>query len=163
LLDNATKFTENGAISLEITREDTPDFRILNAASKFSKPELETAEEWIAFRVRDNGIGITPEQLQELFEPFSQIQTSDIHHAAGTGLGLAVARSLCQLMGGDLFVESNPGEGSTFTVYLPANLPINSANAEASQPKLIQNFPEPFPVENETQWTEGEGWVFDDE
>ncbi|MCT7960412.1 ATP-binding protein [Laspinema sp. D1] len=163
LLDNATKFTENGAIALEITREDTPDFRVLNAASKFNKPELEAAEEWIAFRVRDNGIGITPEQLQELFEPFSQIHTSDIHHTAGTGLGLAVARSLCQLMGGDLFVESNLGLGSTFTVYLPANLPGSSLNAEAIIPKLTQNFPESLPLENENQWTEGDGWVFDDE
>ncbi|MCT7955322.1 ATP-binding protein [Laspinema palackyanum] len=163
LLDNATKFTENGAIALEITREDTPDFRVLNAASKFSKPELEAAEEWIAFRVRDNGIGITPEQLQELFEPFSQIHTSDIHHTAGTGLGLAVARSLCQLMGGDLFVESNLGVGSAFTVYLPANLPGSSLNAEEIKPKLTQNFPESLPLEDETQWTEGDGWVFDDE
>lgn len=163
LLDNASKFTENGAIALEITREDTPDFRILNATSKFNKPELESPEEWLVFRVRDNGIGITPEQIQELFEPFSQIHTSDIHHAAGTGLGLAVARSLCQLMGGGLFVESNPGEGSTFTVYLPANLPTSSLNAEAIQPKLTQKVPESLPLEDETQWTEGEGWVFDDE
>ena len=163
LLDNATKFTENGAIALEITREDTPDFRVLNAASKFSKPELEAAEEWVVFRVRDNGIGITPEQIQELFEPFSQVYSSDIHPATGTGLGLAVARSLCQLMGGDLFVESNLGVGSTFTVYLPANLPVSVLNAEALLPKFTPTFPEPLSQEDETQWTEGEGWVFDDE
>lgn len=163
LLDNATKFTENGAIALEITREDTPDFRVLNVASKFNIPELESAEEWVVFRVRDNGIGITPEQIQELFEPFSPIHTSDTHHAVGTGLGLAVARSLCQLMGGDLFVESNLGVGSTFTVYLPANLPVSALTAEETPPKLTPNFSEPFPREDETQWTEGEGWVFDDE
>lgn len=163
LLDNATKFTENGAIALEITREDAPDFRVLNATSKFSKPELEAAEEWVVFRVRDNGIGITPEQLQELFEPFSQMHTSDTHHSAGTGLGLAVARSLCQLMGGDLFVESHLGVGSTFTVYLPANLPVSALNVEVLKPKLTQNFPDPLPPEDETEWTEGEGWVFDDE
>ncbi len=163
LLDNATKFTENGAIALEITREDTPDFRILNAASKFSKPGLETTEEWIAFRVRDNGIGITPEQIQELFEPFSPIHTSDLHHASGTGLGLAVARSLCQLMGGDLFVDSNPGEGSTFTVYLPASLPTNSSNAEAIQPKFTPNFSETLSLDPDKTLPEEEGWVFDDE
>ncbi|MCT7984084.1 ATP-binding protein [Laspinema sp. A4] len=163
LLDNATKFTENGAIALEITREDTPDFRVLSAASKFSKPELEAAEEWVVFRVRDNGIGINAEQLQELFEPFSQIHTTNTHHPAGTGLGLAVARSLCQLMGGDLFVESYPGVGSTFTVYLPANLPVSSLNAEVIKPKLTEKISELLPQEDETQWTEEEGWVFDDE
>ncbi len=163
LLDNASKFTQNGAIVLEITREDTPDFRVLNAASKYKKPELETAEQWIVFRVRDNGIGITPEQMQQLFEPFSQIHNSEIHHAAGTGLGLAVARSLCQLMGGDLFVESNSGEGSTFTVYLPANLAIISRDTKAIAPPTTTNFPELLPLEDENQWPEGEGWVFDDE
>jgi PAS domain S-box-containing protein len=165
LLDNATKFTENGEIILEITREDTPDFRVLNAASKFNKPGLETTEEWIAFRVRDNGIGITPEQIQDLFEPFNQVHSSESHHAAGTGLGLAVARSLCQLMGGDLFVESNPGEGSTFTVYLPANLPTSSFDigVGAKLPKPTPNFPETLSLELDNSWPEEEGWVFDEE
>ncbi|MCT7995665.1 ATP-binding protein [Laspinema olomoucense] len=163
LLDNASKFTENGAIALEITRENTPDFRVLNAASKFHKPELEATEEWAVFRVRDNGIGMTPEQIQELFEPFSQMHTSDTHHATGTGLGLAVSRSLCQLMGGDLFVESHLGVGSTFTVYLPANLPVSALNTEAIKQKLTPNFPGPLPLDHDNSWTEGEGWVFDDE
>jgi signal transduction histidine kinase len=73
-----------------------------------------------SFRVTDNGIGMTPEQLGRLFQAFSQADASTSKKYGGTGLGLAISRKFCQMMGGDLTVESELGKGSTFTVMLPA-------------------------------------------
>jgi signal transduction histidine kinase/ligand-binding sensor domain-containing protein len=102
LLSNASKFTEKGAIRLEARRSTTP--------------------EQIVFRVSDTGIGMTPEQLGRLFQAFSQADASTSKKYGGTGLGLAISRKFCQMMGGDLTVESESGMGSTFTVTLPAVL-----------------------------------------
>jgi len=101
LLSNAAKFTDHGTISLTVQRE--PD-------------------DWIAFAVADTGIGMTEEQLSRLFEAFSQAEASTRSKYGGTGLGLAISRHFCQLMGGDLTVESTYGRGSTFTVRLPAQV-----------------------------------------
>ena len=98
LLSNASKFTERGVITLEGAREG----------------------EAIVFRVRDTGIGMTPEQLGRLFQAFSQAEASTAAKYGGTGLGLEISRRFCQLMGGDLTVTSEPGKGSVFTVRLPA-------------------------------------------
>ena len=72
------------------------------------------------FRVSDTGIGMTPEQLARLFEAFSQADASTTRKYGGTGLGLALSRRLCRMMGGDVTVESEPGRGSIFTIRLPA-------------------------------------------
>jgi signal transduction histidine kinase len=101
LLSNAAKFTEQGTISLTVQRE--PD-------------------DWITFAVTDTGIGMTEEQLSRLFEAFSQAEASTRSRYGGTGLGLAISRHFCRLMGGDLTVESVHGQGSTFTVQLPAEV-----------------------------------------
>jgi len=98
LLSNAAKFTDHGTISLTAARE--PD-------------------DWLRFAVKDTGIGMTEEQLGRLFEAFSQAEASTRSRYGGTGLGLAISRHFCQMMGGDLTVESVHGEGSTFTVRLP--------------------------------------------
>ena len=74
----------------------------------------------ISFAVSDTGIGMTEEQLGRLFEAFSQAEASTRSKYGGTGLGLAISRHFCRLMGGDLTVESVYGQGSTFTVRLPA-------------------------------------------
>ena len=103
LLSNAAKFTEGGVIHLDVRREKT------NGA------------EWVDMSVHDQGIGMTAEQVDRLFQPFSQADASTTRRFGGTGLGLAITRHICRLMGGDIGVESTPGEGSTFHVRLPAH------------------------------------------
>lgn len=101
LLSNACKFTENGEITLR--------------ASKI----LIEDEWWLDLAVSDTGIGLTPGQIDKLFQEFSQADSSTTRKYGGTGLGLAISRRLCQMMGGDIEVESVAGEGTTFTVKLP--------------------------------------------
>jgi GAF domain-containing protein/CheY-like chemotaxis protein len=102
LLSNACKFTDRGTISLTVAREATD------------------GQDWMAFGVSDTGIGMTPEQLTRLFEVFSQADAATTRKYGGTGLGLALSRRLCRMMGGDVTVESEDGRGSTFTIRLPA-------------------------------------------
>jgi signal transduction histidine kinase len=102
LLSNACKFTEHGVVSLRAGRE-----RVKGA-------------DWVVFEVADTGIGIAPEQMARLFEPFGQGLPATARKYGGTGLGLAITRRFCQAMGGDISVASEPGKGSTFTIRLPA-------------------------------------------
>jgi PAS domain S-box-containing protein len=102
LLSNATKFTKEGTILLEVDRFPLGD------------------ADWIRFRVQDSGIGMTPDQMQRIGSPFSQADSGTTRRYGGTGLGLAISLQFCQMMGGDIHVESTLGEGSTFTVWLPA-------------------------------------------
>ncbi len=97
LLSNACKFAKGGTIHLRVSRDG----------------------EWVDFVVADNGIGMTPEQCGKLFQAFSQADSSIARDYGGTGLGLAITRKFCRLMGGDVFVESTLGKGSTFTMRLP--------------------------------------------
>jgi CheY-like chemotaxis protein len=76
--------------------------------------------DWIVFRVSDTGIGLSPEKLVRLFQDFTQADASTTRKFGGTGLGLALTRRFCQMMGGDVTVRSVQGEGSTFTIHLPA-------------------------------------------
>ena len=95
LLSNAAKFTQQGTIRLGVSREIGPDL------------------DWVVFRVRDSGIGMTSEQVGRLFQPFIQADASTTRKYGGTGLGLAITRKIYrQLMGGDVSVESALGEGS---------------------------------------------------
>ena len=97
LLSNATKFTEHGGISLSASR----------------------TRRQMLFHVRDTGIGIPHQHLQQIFEPFWQVDQRANRRVGGTGLGLTVSRRLAQLIGGDLSVESHVGRGTTFTLQLP--------------------------------------------
>ena len=101
LASNAAKFTEGGTVTLDAAREGTGD------------------DATIVVRVTDTGIGMTPEQQQRLFQVFTQADATITRRHGGTGLGLALSRRFCRLMGGDVTVESTPGSGSTFTMRLP--------------------------------------------
>ena len=102
LLSNATKFTERGTITLTVEREITGD------------------AEWMRFGISDTGIGIPRDKIQELFREFTQGDDSPTRKYGGAGLGLTISRHYCELMGGRITVASEPGVGSTFVVYLPA-------------------------------------------
>ena len=102
LVNNACKFTQNGRISVAVRRHSSG------------------AAEWIEVRVSDTGIGIHPEHLGKLFQPFSQVDDSATRKYDGTGLGLAISKRFCQMMGGDIGVESIPGRGSCFSLRVPA-------------------------------------------
>ena len=104
LISNAAKFTENGTITLRVNREQTVD------------------GDHVSFGVADTGIGVARDKLDKLFEEFTQAEASTTRKYGGTGLGLAITRRFCEMMGGDITVESELGKGTTFTIRLPAEV-----------------------------------------
>jgi len=129
LLSNACKFTKQGTVALQITRQ------------------AEDGVEWITFGVSDTGLGMTPEQVGRLFQAFSQAETSTARQYGGTGLGLALTRRFCQMMGGDVTVESKLGQGSTFTIRLPAEVVDPQATlAPRAEPSLPSALPAGVPI-----------------
>ncbi len=115
LLSNACKFTDCGTIELTVASE------------------LSDGRDYVAFKVRDSGIGMTPAQVTKVFEAFAQADSSTTRKYGGTGLGLAITRKFCDIMGGDIEVESEVGRGSTFTVRLPRQ-PVRGAVAPVTVP-----------------------------
>lgn len=105
LLSNAGKFTKEGDVVLRVSRETAVNNHIPDHA--------------FLFQVQDTGIGIAPDQIQKLFQPFAQVDTSPTRQYSGTGLGLIISHRFCELMGGSLEVQSVLGVGSTFTLRLP--------------------------------------------
>src|SRR5208337_163111 len=101
LLSNANKFTDHGTITIDARQRE------------------EEGRDWVTISVADTGIGMTAEQMGKLFQEFSQADASTSRKYGGTGLGLAISKRFCQMMGGDITVESAPGRGSTFTIRLP--------------------------------------------
>lgn len=103
LLSNASKFTERGTVTLRAERRAMP------------------VGDQLVLGVTDTGIGMTPEQLGRLFQAFSQAEASTASKYGGTGLGLAISKRFCEMMGGEITVESTAGQGTTFTVRLPVD------------------------------------------
>ena len=123
LVSNAAKFTHDGHITLQATRQTRAD------------------GDWLIFAVKDTGIGIAADKLEHVFDEFSQADNSTTRDYGGTGLGLTISRRFCQMLGGDLTVTSQPGVGSTFTIRLPAVLPgAEVAQEEPTQPG-VENIP----------------------
>ncbi len=106
LVSNAGKFTENGAISINLRR---------------SKPD---SAAWVLLEVADTGIGMTPDECAVLFQQFSQANQNIWARYGGSGLGLMISKHIVELLGGELSVQSNKGQGSTFTARLPLNPPV---------------------------------------
>lgn len=112
LLVNAVKFTEEGTVQVDTVRE----------------------EDTLVLRVRDTGIGIPPDRMEQIFEPFRQVEAARTRSVGGTGLGLNVVRNLTQMLGGEIQVESVPRKGSTFTVRIPVREPGSAGRPPAPSP-----------------------------
>jgi len=125
LLSNASKFTEKGVIRLRVSEKVSKSVSGNTATTQTSSHSLThplTDSRSLLFTVTDTGIGMTAEQLTKLFQAFSQADASTSRKFGGTGLGLAISRKFCQMMGGDITVQSEHRKGSTFTVTLPAEV-----------------------------------------
>jgi signal transduction histidine kinase len=109
LMSNANKFTARGTISVD------------------ARQAQENGRDWVTIAVTDTGIGMTPEQIGKLFQEFAQAEASTTRKYGGTGLGLAISRRFCQMMGGDITVESETGRGSTFTIRVPRIVEVGKA------------------------------------
>jgi CheY-like chemotaxis protein len=123
LLGNAIKFTEHGSVELDVSQASGPEV-----------PAHLARSEVVAFRVKDTGIGIARDEQDRVFVPFEQIDSTTARRFQGTGLGLTIARESAIALGGDLVLESEPGRGSTFTVFLPiGGIPAESPSS--SEPR----------------------------
>lgn len=119
LISNALKFTETGGVTLRMRAAPAAD-----------------GDGGVELVVSDTGIGMSPDQLQALFRPYAQADASTARKFGGTGLGLAICRKLCSMMGGEIGVESQPGDGSSFRVWLP--LPeAEPQAAETAEPETL--------------------------
>jgi hypothetical protein len=120
------KFTDNGAVTLRIA--PAPE----NAV--FDVPALTNAQRVIAFAVIDTGIGIPDDKLSLIFEAFQQADGTTSRRYGGTGLGLSISRDLARLLGGSITVSSAPGQGSTFTLFVPDVLAPDAVVAAPQPP-----------------------------
>ncbi len=134
LLSNANKFTDQGTITLSVMRvpasADTPPMPASTNGDR---------KDWIVFKVSDTGIGVNEEQLQRIFEAFTQADVSTTRKYGGTGLGLAITKRFCDMMGGDIVVESVVEQGTTFTVYLPCRVCENKDTDKDTNTDTEQN------------------------
>jgi signal transduction histidine kinase/DNA-binding response OmpR family regulator len=133
---------EIGGMRADLTKVRQVLFNLLSNASKFTqggviKLGAAVEGEWIAFSVKDSGIGMTREQASRIFEAFTQADASTTRKYGGTGLGLTITRKFCELMGGRIHVDSEPGKGTVFTVRLPLEVApeVRPAAAPEEQPR----------------------------
>jgi CheY-like chemotaxis protein/signal transduction histidine kinase len=125
LLSNACKFTNHGLITLEVSATAEPD----------------SGSNWFSFSIRDTGIGMTQEQKAKLFQAFMQADASTTRKFGGTGLGLSISRHFCQMMGGDIIVESELDQGSVFTMKIPALVTLTPAEEPEPKPAAAAVIP----------------------
>ncbi|MEU0586184.1 HAMP domain-containing protein [Streptomyces sp. NPDC006132] len=118
LLSNAIKFTASGKVELRVDRVQDAEHRY-----------AQDTDDVVAFTVSDTGIGIAPEKLAVIFEAFQQADGTTNRKYGGTGLGLSISREIAGLLGGRIVAESEPGKGSTFTLYVPVVSPGHTAPA----------------------------------
>src|SRR5207253_4347514 len=108
---NSFKFTEEGGVTLRVE---------LVEGRQFASEALSRADAVVSFSVIDTGVGIPEDKLRLIFEAFQQADGTTSRRYGGTGLGLSISREVARLLGGEIRVTSKPGEGSTFTLFLPA-------------------------------------------
>ncbi|WP_328871318.1 HAMP domain-containing protein [Streptomyces sp. NBC_00287] len=151
LLSNAIKFTASGRVELRVGRVTEPEL-----------VGVRESGEVIAFEVSDTGIGIAPEKLPVIFEAFQQADGTTNRKYGGTGLGLSISREIAGLLGGRIVAESEPGKGSTFTLYVPVvspGHPVTDDRSAVLVPEQVSTVPEaddawPAPTRLE-EWQSG--------
>ncbi|WP_174267333.1 HAMP domain-containing protein [Streptomyces sp. SLBN-31] len=138
LLSNAIKFTANGRVELRVNRVQDPEHR--GGSPRSSEAEsggVQGSDQVIAFAVSDTGIGIAPEKLPVIFEAFQQADGTTNRKYGGTGLGLSISREIAGLLGGRIVAESEPGKGSTFTLYVPVVSPGHPATGPVAEDRPL--------------------------
>lgn len=133
LLSNAAKFTHQGTITLRVKRTNHAPI-----------PLPGTPQDLFIFQVQDTGIGMTPGQMEKIFQPFTQADESTARKYGGTGLGLVISRKFCQMMGGEITVDSEIERGSAFTVYLPAQVVGDRQQSPAPLTVPLAQMPEQY-------------------
>jgi len=132
LLSNAFKFTEKGEVKLKIYEA--------NKNWRGQYPGLENAGRVVAFEIRDTGIGISKDKQNIIFEAFQQAEGSTSRKYGGTGLGLSISRGLADLLGGSIELESEPGKGSTFTLFLPIDYNPDNVKKEKQSSLTVTEY-----------------------
>src|SRR3954453_22023459 len=135
LLSNAIKFTAGGRVELRVNRIKDPEH-----------VHVRDSDDVVAFAVSDTGIGIAREKLPVIFEAFQQADGTTNRKYGGTGLGLSISREIAGLLGGRIVAESEPGKGSTFTLYVPVVSPGHPATGPVPEDRVSPG-PEPLPAE----------------
>ncbi|MBW4680292.1 MAG: MASE1 domain-containing protein [Microcoleus vaginatus WJT46-NPBG5] len=153
ILSNAAKFTKQGKITLTVDTAaelkykagERDNGRVAENSQSFasslshSLAGSNSPSRWIIFSVTDTGIGMTPQQSAQVFQPFTQADNSTTRNYGGTGLGLTITQKFCQMMGGDITVSSELGQGSTFTIWLPVTLSESQIESNSQPSRTNSN------------------------
>jgi PAS domain S-box-containing protein len=173
LLSNASKFTEKGTITLKVEKHEISGATCSSSPFSLSATPLtflpsQTSptfqhDSLVIFQISDTGIGMTPEQLSKMFQPFTQADGSTTRKYGGTGLGLAITQRFCQMMGGGISVQSEPEQGSIFTIYLPLQIPETTPATEDDSPAFPESSPFDFVADTTPSYIAPTILVIDDD